>query len=113
MATLAQLLRTGPAGEEAARAEASRQGGGAKGRRARNAQETLQILHAGGYRRNRGDAGWVDLRGRVAAAVAASSFHVAGPWQSATASPPAGSGPSSIEVRRCYVLDAAESLARC
>jgi len=113
VAQVAQLVRTGPAGEEAGRAEASRQDRGAKGRRATIAQETLQILEAGGYRQSQGEAGWVDVREAVAAAVAASSFHAAGPWQLARAITPPGGGQSSIEVRRCYVLDAAESLARC
>ena len=46
---IAMLLRIGPVGEEATRAENARGAGGNKGKFAKMAYETLQMLQAGGF----------------------------------------------------------------
>lgn len=107
---VASLLRTGPASEEAERAEAARREGGPKGQRARLAWETLQILEAGGYRPP-GPGGWVDLGDSVRAAVAASTHHPAASWRPAADLPPRSGRATELEVQRRFVLEVAENLA--
>jgi len=106
---IAMLLRIGPVGEEATRAENARSVGGNKGKLAKMAYETLQMVEAGGFH-SLDLAEWVDLRSPVHAAVRASVHHASDLWHPGSLPPPAFSK-ASIEVRCCTCLAAAHELA--
>lgn len=105
------LLNVGTAGEVVERAEKSRNAKGLKGQRARHARETLDILAAGGYEVPYGGE-WVDLRSSVQKAVEASTYFAAELWHPVVLPQPTFDELSTLEVRCCPVLAAAEQLSR-
>jgi len=109
-----ELCSLGTVGEEAERANAARASGGAKGKRAAIARETLDILISGSYVAPRSQKS-VDISGSLSQAVVASTHIPAAKWQDHLAK--AGKPKKSVkqklhvEVRCCTVLAAAQDLA--
>lgn len=105
---IARLLRIGPVVEEASRVKKAQEASGNKGKFARHAHETLQIIATGGYRPEAGGE-WVDLRHAIQAAVASSEYYAAGSWNPRSLA--SASLETAIEVRCCTCLAAARELA--
>ena len=106
---VAALLRISTVSEVEARAAKARQENSERGRRARVAFETLNILAAGGYWAQ-GSLEWVDISRPVELAVDASSYHSEMAWRW-PGLPPAQYTDVEVDVMADTVLAASQLLA--
>jgi len=107
--TIQTLCGVGTAGEDVTRQKKAVSSGGSKGSRALIARETLDILANGGYMApDTFEA--IDISTRLCQAVAASTHFPTSAWNSSLKAPKQR---SSIEVRCCTTLAAAQDLASC
>lgn len=104
-ASIAQLCLVGPVTEEAERAARTAAGGGPKARRAQHAAETLRAITEGGYDI---EGERVELAELMLRAVDGSEFF---PHERRLQRTGKASGPTTIEVRCCTTLAAAQELA--
>jgi uncharacterized protein (TIGR02452 family) len=105
-----QLLQIGTVVEVQERAARARGEKSQKGRQARDAHEALQITGAGGFHAPDSCA-YVDLRGAINDAIAASSYHNAGRWCAEGIPPAQFAGSEEVQVWNATVLSATQELA--